>query len=802
MEPPHPLSSAGRPIVARDFPKNHPPPPAAAGTRSDERTTAYYNPITGEDTAAHRGHVDSLQRWDAEEYDDDQEGSAPATQLFSPGVSGGGGHGAGKIARPSPDQPSATKMIKSAVLGSELQDSDGVAPPTAPPSDPRTVARGDENEGKVVAARSEADNCRGASDDDDDEDVVASAGAFEELVMTEMEWLRLEYSRATAKVKAKNDNDAAPPSSSNNHHDGQQQVQSITPLLGRDEEKELATRRQKAKEYGALLRVQMEQDRLKRKAEGSRSRNDGGFLPATRSTSASTDYEDGNAHNRANPSTDGTNNGDVTTRSYGELLRIQVEVDQQRRRKQKEEIRRGLVAAEATIGATGQPDHSTKSSKKQEAVEYRRQLDEQVAAKASGRHPVHVSNTRAVLVGLTETTMAVGTKNDQSGGDSANAVSSVGQSVSLPYGQDTSNERRSKEEYARQLREQIDADIARRIQRHDGDQTLESLGVSSVLAPSWHFANDREAEDRQQRRDAALEQQRLLEQQIKEQNEAKARRKKEEDEALVPSPDECRLLDAESIFVPASSPSSIKRNLSKDPNTSTSFAQKDSTICFVRSPVIRRERGGESFTVALDNANGNGAGTSGERSMVPLNASTPEAISRAASRKRTQSEPKPETSATLPPLKSPMVTSEGSQCGLADEDEDEDEDEDDVLVKDILRSALRRIENNVSKNGEGSNTEGLQSVQMHVLSDIKRSDLCLPKEANENNISTGEATEHSGRGQQSFAPSSVHVHESHRSNIDLEDFGEYLDDGEEAEEERLRLALSRIRNTMDTSLIS
>lgn len=754
MEPPHPLSSAGRPIVARDFPKNHPPPPAAAGTRSDERTTAYYNPITGEETAAHRRRVGSLQRWDAEENDDDQEGSAPAT--LSPGVSGGVGHDAGKIARPNPDQPSATKMIKSAELGSELQDSDGVAPPAAPPSDPRTVARGDENEGKVVAARSEADNCRGASEDDDDEDVVASAGAFEELVMAEMERLRLEYSRATAEAKAKNDNDAAPPSSSNNHHDGQQQVQSITPLLGRDDEKELATRRQKAKEYGALLRLQMEQDRLKRKAEGSRSRNDGGFLPATRSTSASTDYEDGNAHNRANPSTDGTSNGDVTSRSYGE----------------------------------------------QEAVEYRRQLDEQVATKASGRHPVHGSNSRAV--GVTETTMAVGTMSDQSGFDSANTVS-VGQSASLPYGQDKSNEKRSKEEYARQLREQMDADIARRIQRHDGDQTLESLRISSVLAPSWHFAEDREAEERQQRRDAALEQQRLLELQIKEHNEAKARKKKEEDEALVPSPDECHLLDAESIFVPASSPSSIKRNPSKDPNTSTSLPPKDTNICSVRSPVIRRGRGGESFTVTLDNANGNGAGTSGERSMVPLNASTTEAISRAASRKRIQSsshsrisEPKPETSTTLPPLKSPMVTSEGSQCGLADEDEDEDN----VLVKDILRSALRRIENNVPKNGEGSNTEGLQSLQMHVLSDIKRSDLCLPKEANENNISTGEATEHSGRGQQSFAPSSVHVHESHRSNIDLEDFGEYLDDGEEAEEERLRLALSRIRNTMDTSLTS
>ena len=801
MEPPHPPSSAGRPIVARDFPKNHPPPPAAAGTRSDERTTAYYNPITGEDTAAHRGHVDSLQRWDAEENDDDQEGSAPATQLFSPGVSGGVGHDAGKIARPNPDQPSATKVIKSAELGSELQDSDGVAPPTAPPSDPRTVARGDENEGKVVAARSEADNCRGASDDDDDdddddEDVVASACGFEELVMAEMERLRLEYSRATAKVKAKNDNDAAPPSSSNNHHDGQQQVQSITPLLGRDEEKELATRRQKAKEYGALLRLQMEQDRLKRKAEGSAS------------TSVSKDYEDGNTRICATQSTDGTNNGNVASRSYGELLRIQIMEDQERRRKQKGGIRRGLVAAEATIDAMGQPDHSTKSSKKQEAVEYRRQLDEQVAAKASGRHPVHGSNTRAV--GVTETTMAVGTKSDQSGDDSANTVS-VGQSASLPYGQDTSNEKRSKEEYARQLREQMDADIARRIQRHDSDQTLESSGVSSVLAPSWHFAEDREAEERQQRRDAALEQQRLLELQIKEQNEAKARKKKEDDEALVPLPalspsadktlqsyhcpligvdsDECRLLDAESIIIPASSTSSIKRNPKKNPNPSTSFAQKDSTICSVRSPVIRRERGGEAFTVTLDDANG--AGSSGEGSMDPPKASTTEIVSRAASRKKTQSshrrisKPKPEASTPRPPLESPMVTLEGSQCGMAGESEDED----DVLVKDILRSALRRIENNVPNNDEGTHTEGPQkSVQIKS------------KEANENTASK-EESENSAQRHQSFAPSSAHVHEYHFNN-DLEDFDAYFDVGEEAEEERLRQALSRIRNTMDTSLTS
>ncbi len=815
MKPPHPPSSAGRPIVARHISSNH-PPAAAAGTRSDERTAAYYNPITGEEVAAHWGHVEPLQRCDDEENNDGQEGSAPTT---TQGVSVG--YDAGKVARPNPDQPSSTRVIKSAELGSERQDSDGGAPPTAPPSGPRTVARGDENEGKV-AARSEADNCQGASDDvDEDRDHVASVGAFEELVMAEMERLRLEYSHAAAEVKAKNDNDAAPPSSINNHHQGQQQVQSITtatsavsprhyrqiPLLGRDEEQELATRRQKAKEYGALLRLQMEQDRLKRKAEDSAS------------TSISTDYEDGSARVRSTQSPDGTNTDTVASRSYGELLRIQMLDDQERRRKQKEEIRRGSAVAEADVDAMGKPDHPTETSKKQKAVEYRRQLDEQVAAKASGRRPVQVLNTRAV--GLTETTTAVGTKNDQSGVDSANSVS-VEQATSLPsqpyaYGQDASDEKRKKEEYARQLREQMDDDIARRVQRHDSDRTMLKSSGSSVLAPSWHFADDREAEERRQRRDAALEQQRLLELQIREQKEAKSRRKKEEDEALVPLPapspsadktlqshhcppigvgsDECRLLDAESIFVPASIPT-IKRNPSTDPNTSTSYPQNDTSICSVRSPVIRRERGGEAFTVTLDDANG--AGASGEGSMVPLKASTTETVSRAASRKKTQSshrlisKPKPDASTLRPPLESPVVTSEGSQCGMADEDEDEDDD----LIKDILCSALRRIEHNVPNNGEGMNAEGPQkSVQIKC------------KEANEKNASKEEQcweeTENSeGRGQQSFALSSPHVHESHHSNTcsDLENFDEYLDDGEEAEEERLRQALSRIRNTIDTSL--
>ena len=171
--------------------------------------------------------------------------------------------------------------------------------------------------------------------------------------------------------------------------------------------------------------------------------------------------------------------------------------------------------------------------------------------------------------------------------------------------------------------------------------------------------------------------------------------------------------------------------------------------------------------------------------MDPPKASTTEIVSRAASRKKTQSshrrisKPKPEA------LESPMVTLKGSQCGMAGESEDED----DVLVKDILRSALRRIENNVPNNDEGTHTEGPQkSVQIKS------------KEANENTASK-EESENSAQRHQSFAPSSAHVHEYHFNN-DLEDFDAYFDVGEEAEEERLRQALSRIRNTMDTSLTS
>ena len=72
----------------------------------------------------------------------------------------------------------------------------------------------------------------------------------------------------------------------------------------------------------------------------------------------------------------------------------------------------------------------------------------------------------------------------------------------------------------------------------------------------------------------------------------------------------------------------------------------------------------------------------------------------------------------------------------------------------------------------------------------------------EQNNASKEEMENSGRGQQSLAPSSAHVHKSHHSNCDLGDFDKYLDDGEDtymyaekAEEERLRQALSRIRHS-------
>jgi hypothetical protein len=370
-----------------------------------------------------------------------------------------------------------------------------------------------------------------------------------------------------------------------------------------------------------------------------------------------------------------------------------------------------------------------------------------------------------------------------------------------------------------------------------------SSNASSVLTP-WHLGEDREAQERQQRRSAALEQQRLLELQIQEQNEAKARMKKEEENSALPSQatdeaavapieeprrppdtsDDCPLLAAESSFIPTP-----KLKIRRNADEYTTISQNDIPICPMKSPVIRRGKGGEAFTVSLDDTTeGPHSGvTSVASPTIPSCVSGVPANSKAIKsspcrRSRSKSKSATVSSVRRPPLEPPVSPSEGTQDSVVDED--------DVLVQGILRSVLRRIEDNVPTNDKGSqeaDTNGPQkkkkkkSVQFRALeasaSDqhgnpsvpIEKRDAYFPNGSDEY-VDALEEPFQVGDEERKFVgpPTSVQTQlEAYTFDDEPlfdDDFevDEHLDDDEEIEEEKLMQALSRIRNSMDTSFAS
>ena len=661
---------------------------------------------------------------------------------------------------------------------------------------------------------------------DDDKSTTSRANTFEDMVAAEMERLRLDYGEDGGAFEAKKDDAEAastistPVESSHRQQQQQQQRKQIVPsqstsLLGRDEGQELATRRQRAREYGEQLRLQMEQDRL---AKTSRERKH----DAPRDV-------DGDRISPANASISTSKAAEATASSaasYGELLRLQMKEDEERRRKQREDNRSGSVAA-ASIDSIGNFTDSIASSKKQKAVEYRRQLDDQIAATSSGHRASKSSGT-----------------------DCKEAVD--GQ---LEYKSNVAatSDRKKKNEYALQLREQMDAKAARR-QRSDSIQAPESSSnASSVLSP-WHLGEEREAQERQQRRDAALKQQRLLELQIQDQNEAKARMKKEEEDnetrntdmfksrhSALPSQatdevavapieepcrpfdtlDDCPLLAAESTFIPTPKPK-IRRKADEY----TAVCQIDVPICPMKSPVIRRGRGGEAFTVALDDASegANGGVTSMPPPTIPSCASgfpTNLKATKYSPCRRSRSKSKSATASPvrLPPMEPPVSPSEEIKYTVVDED--------DVLVQDILRSALRRIEDNVPINDEGSQEmhslgppKKKKSVQFRTSErSVSDENLSLPIKERDAYLPNGNSDYYVDALKDSFqvvdqdqefvVPSTSTQREFEVDNFDnesllddhFEDLDEYCKD-DEVEEEKLMQALSRIRSSMDTSFTS
>jgi len=585
------------------------------------------------------------------------------------------------------------------------------------------------------------------------------------MVGAEMERLRLEYmsekkGAAAAEEEAKDVPvaDHQPPIQSSSHRNNRR---SLTSLLGRDEEEEAAIRRETAREYGALLRIQMEQDRLAkvngREQEGTCTKNGGGNSLMSGSISTTREIT--------------CSSTDV---SYGELLRAQMKEDRDRRRKQREDNWSTLEAeAAGGINAIGKFDDSAAASKQMKALEYRRQLDEQVAAKAAAARHRTPRNSRPDIETKT-------TKVDQPI-DNANG-------------------------FAQQLHVQKPMDIiARRNHGRDSIRALESSSTSSSLLSPWHLGEDREAQERQQRRDAALEQQRILELQIKEQNEAKSRRKEKVEEedaeaadsywttkttneetaepAVAPErpprtvlnlrhsasyeigSDECRLLAAESTFIPASNP--IVR---QHPNNSTAFCP------------MKKDKGGEAFTIALDDVvgedkNGMGPIKSTNTSGAPAAAATKKKKTKPSICRRSKTKRNAEAQlSSLHLLEPEMAPPEGCQGGAADED--------DIIVQDILRSALQRIEDNSASNDGGSHRIGTRQ----------------PQQQKKPSASLSSSSAHpTGGVSENVDPRKETISMDNRASCSNDDPDEFHDYDEEAEEEKLRQALSRIRNTMDTN---
>lgn len=723
----------------------------------------------------------------------------------------------------------------------EVEEQASASSSSTSPSDVSVV---DNQEDKVAASI------------DDDKSTSLETNTFEDMVAAEMERLRLEHGEDDGAVKAKKDDDAAaevpaassiaPSVGSNHHHHHHHQQhqqhyqrkqivssqsvikpaphnsQSVsTSLLGRDEGQELATRRQRAREYGEQLRLQMEEDRLAKMS--GREDDDGGMSPA--STCAETSMVCQKESTIENDSMTRPSDAVTSGASYGELLRLQMKEDGERRRKQREDNGSGLVA-KASIDTIGNSTNSTAASKELKAMEYRRQLDEQIATKSVSYRASKSSGTDSKE-----------TEEGQLDFKSNQAV--------------TSDRKKKKDEYAQQLREQMDAKAARRQRSTLAPES--SSNASSVLTP-WHLGEDREAQERQQRRSAALEQQQLLELQIQEQNEAKARMKKEEENSALPSQatdeaavapieeprrppdtsDDCPLLAAESSFIPTP-----KLKIRRNADEYTTISQNDVPICPMKSPVIRRGKGGEAFTVSLDDATeGPHSGVTSVASPtipscvsgVPANskaicvpANSKAIKSSPCRRSRSKSKSATASSVRRPPLEPPVSPSEGTQDSVVDED--------DVLVQGILRSVLRRIEDNVPTNDKGSqevDTNGPQkkktkkSVQFRALeastSDqhgnpsvpIEKRDAHLPNGSDEYVDALEEPFQVVGDEERKFVvpPTSVQT-QLEAYNFDDEplfdyDFevDEHFDDDEEVEEEKLMQALSRIRNSMDTSFAS
>ena len=691
-------------------------------------------------------------------------------------------------------------------------------------------------------------------DDDDD---------FEGMVAAEMEALRLEYGIAKGKQSIDNEGEYSnvaatacrwPPGSAQSSSG--LQYRSIIPT--RDQNEERRRRRQKAQEYGAQLRMQMEQDAKTK--NGNRISKDAMHM-----------QED-----ISQPRPDNDN----APMSYGEQLRLQMKQEQQRRQFQKE-----LDQSCEFNGTSGgfifgcRDDASNTTSKQRKASEYKRQLDEQIDERRRRDSTHEACGTKQPLKGSEEVSGYAGlqtgsrstrryqqaldykrhldeqieekhrlsappTATPMSDNRDDGTLSTGIRNVSEAQKSDQSKARQRKKEYGRQLREQMcKAEMDRR--------SPEEKAPNATSLPCFVSSEDREVHDREKKREDAVRHQQMLRKQIEEQKKAREKeRAKERAESMqyVPFGDLTRskshvensssppsptpnsdnshkeakatspmtfegtavplhsseasvVLASETTFVAA--PSSTTRRKPRElSSTSTPVAVKVDRKPCIQDHIIRQKaRGGEAFVVHFD---GDNCKEGEEKSVCKRQP-------REKGTKRTCSASDPSVA---------PVSAAGANANAPIRATDSD----DILGQGMIQSALQKVEQNIP-NGveyrsstctEKKSTQPLNelaSENVNPRNEAKSLDTCSreerygyendpPNDAAESRkyclppIRRASQQNLPGESRQAMHdvnPGEVSACHSFESDID-----ENANDDEA--EERLMQALSRIRNIMDTSL--
>jgi len=646
---------------------------------------------------------------------------------------------------------------------------------------------------------------------------------FEDMVAAEMEALRLEYGIAKGNQSVDNEEEysnatatactSTPPASSvQSTRRSDLQYRSIIPM--RDENEERRYRRQKAQEYGAQLRMQMEQDAKAK--NGSKISKDAMHMK----------------EDIRQPRPD--NDACTASMSYGEQLRLQMKQEQQRRQLRKELDQSSEFSGTSGGFIFGGRDDDSITSMQRKALEYKRQLDEQIDERRRRDAAHEACGTNQPSKGREEVSgyvdLQAGSRYQQaldykllldeqieekhrlsvpptappiSDNKDDDTPSTRIRNASNAQESDQSKVRQKKKEYGMQLREQM-----RKAEMHR--MSPEENAPNATSLPFFASSEDREVHEREKEREDAVRHQQMLRAQIEEQKKAREKRTAEEraESTYIPFGDLTRpksyadnsalppsatpnsdnshkkakasssltfegtaasshssktsvLLACETTFVAAPSSATRRKPRKHSTSTSTPVADKVNRKPCMQSPNMREKaRGGEAFVVQFEGDNCK----DGEEKSVCKRQTRERGAKRSAS------------NFSVAPVSPAGANSDGPIRAL-----------DSVLDQGVIQSALQKVEQNIPNGVEHRSSTCIQKKSTQTTNELASENVNPRKEA------IGRASHQKMTGESRQNKHDVTARHSFESDIDEDS----IDD--EAEE-RLMQALSRIRNIMDTSL--